>query len=333
MIRSWWSKAFAACCCLLATLTTSAGCEANSSGPTLTYYCSTSNPLGLVFGRNSLAPRRLSINVIDAMVMNEDGVLAVLTGDDQYVSGVVEFYSAGHLVSKQKLGYSGVDMLGWVGNNLIVSVDDKLLQIDYKTGKMSAIGNADGIKAISSLGKASFVIKETSTSVVVEYKTNQGHRLTWGKYGGCGMWTLVGKYMLAMELSPIYKGSVDTTKSRLWAIDFSSGKQRSFELQTPNNGFCSGRRDSELIIGVSAKHKGLRIMAMDLHSGKQNTLATVKRNGNLSSLVGLTPDRRWLLVITGYASVGPGKLWALNLSSNKQANLLGNVYECNVIHR
>lgn len=314
---------------LLVILLLSAGCWASDSTFAYNYYCSTANPTGLLFSNAaSSTTQRLSENPIVDMAMSPNGVLAVLTGDDQCVSDIVDIYKSGRRILRKNIGCVDVSLVGWTHDALVIEVEGKLRQIDYKTGNMSNINSIDGVKAILPYNKGHITISETPESVVVEYVAKSGKKQRLEKQGGAGQYTLVGSNFLVIELHPINKGSVDTTKSNLWVIDLSNQKQKSIEFTTLNIGICAGRQENELIVCIPVGSKSIQIKTIDLNTGRQKALATAAGNGHLSSIVGLSPDRKWIVLTTGYGSVGPGELWALNILNHKQIKIKGNVYDC-----
>lgn len=295
--------------------------------PRISYYCSTAGPLGLVWkAPTEKRPQRLIWNPITQMLAAEGGSLAVLTDDNEGTANLLIVYRFGKRLMKLKLKYNDIRIVGWYRGSVVLQADNRLIKISVPAGAVSKFEGPQDTVKVMSLPNGDVFIRETDTQTVIELRSKDGKKTTWNKPVGTGLWTVIGNRYLAIDCSPIVGDTIDTTKPRLWIIDLRTSKDKMIDMGEIM-GFTPGRSADELIIGLPISASNFRVEALDLKSLKRKTLATV-RYGDTTQLVGLSPDKQWVLLNTGYAEVGPGFLWAINLAKSKIVRLRENVYNC-----
>jgi hypothetical protein len=257
------------------------------------------------------------------MLLNSDGRLAVLSSDDYGLDYLV-VYKSGKRLLKKYLGSRDNGFVGWYHDAVVFRGDGKLRTVNVPTGRLSAFDGPEDTVRARSLRTGDILMRDPADGTVVEFLGKDGRKSRWSRPVGLGDWTVVANRYLAIECWPEVGDTVDTTQTRLWIIDLKTSHDRMIDVSY-TAGLVPGRSADELVFGLSVGSK-LRITALDLKSLKRQTLATV--GNGATELVGLSQDLRWALLNTGYADVGPGYLWAINLTTGKTVRVQENIYGC-----
>lgn len=308
-------------------------CSVYSAGkhaPQVSYYCDVADPLGLVYVDASAMSevRRLSSLRTNSILSNGRGCIASEEVDDSGMFSIIEVYRAGNMICRRRFPSDQTDPLGWDRNGLIVRVGKSLVSINSATGRASTIGHADNTTAVAATSSGEVRVSDNSRASNVEF-VRKGHvRRRWSRYVHTSDLRMVGDRFVVLECNPIKGSVIDGSNSGLWTIDLLTGRERYISTGAYNNGFCAGRNENELLLATRTHPGGIRLQSIQLRSGMKSTITILHGDQHLTSLVGLAPDRRSLLLNTGYAAVGPGKLWSLDLQTRSQMHLMDNVYDC-----
>lgn|GEM_PF-6477577 len=288
-------------------------------------YCDTASPLSFVWiPQGTKKPQKLLPYTTDQTFRSSTGMLAVLASDDDG-NEFVAAYKSGKRLLKKYLRSTGNTLAGWYRSSIVVVSDGRPVQVALATGELTAFAGPQDTGQVDSLSTGDVFVRFGKAQDTVELRTTDARSYSWQKplRPDQESWTVVGNRYLALSCSLMRGDNVFAGEPRLWLIDLENRNDRLLEVRTVC-GLTPGRKPNELLIGSCDSR--FRVEALDLKLMKRRTLL-VARNTR-SELVGLSVDKKWLLLHTGYADVGPGYLWAVNLVTHKTVRIQENVYGC-----
>lgn len=241
--------------------------------------------------------------------------------------------------------------VGWLpGKRLVYSVYNKtgLYSLNVKSGKVVKVSLPEDVLAVWPFRSGYFTIElhnvngplptggsKSETQVTLwdgAGKIRSAWHIHAGSFGDFELrddrWLVVE---VAAKVSISEKSKWRDYTTLLWIIDLKRKRQYTSKVGWFDCGFCPGEKYGELLIDLPASMtstllvKSTRIISLDLHTLRRKDLLV--RKGELN-IVGISTDRKWLIVLRPYTEVGPSALLAINLANGSTHMLQKQVYSC-----
>lgn len=308
---------------------------AGAEKPNLRVYCSTSDPLGIVyFDAKVAALKRLLVEGVFDMDVGPTGRLAVLRYAD--VKGkpgaAIDIYQSSGLIMSRTLQSQEPALIGWQNRQFVFRDGGRTYSLDPDTGVVKPLKLDPKIFAIKTTPLGIVTILQSEDGVAVDMHDKKGLTVAkWripGSFGGTLSYTdfaVVGNRYVVLGIH-----QRRAPRDFLWVLDSRNGKQRKAHIEASS--FCAlGDNDTLLAAICKASTDGAKktsIERINLRSLRREPLLSIR---GLARLAEVSFDRRWIVATRAYEVSGPGRpnrLIAVRMMDGHVRVLLENVYDC-----
>lgn len=285
-------------------------------------YTNTAEPLAFVSVRSGERQLKSILPYpCTRMKLNSDGRLAVLCEDEEG-TGFILVYKARKRLLRKSIGSGDNDILGWYHGKVVVRTGEDIRGLNVSTGELSPLDLPKDLVIAVSADSGDILIRETARGSIAEFTGRDGKKACWKRPLGT---SFSNNLVISDRWVVVECAGSESSFTSLWIFDLKTSEDKVVNLHDWISGVAAGRSGAEVLIGL-ASESNFRVEGLDLRSTRRTTLATV--NNRRTDLVGLSLDKRWAVLQSGYNEVGPGCLWALNLSTRKRVRMQENVYDC-----
>lgn len=295
-------------------------------------YCSTANPLGLVYLDIATGQkRRLFYDPVWALSAGPRSWVAALRGGAR-----IEVFRDAKPIRSQKLQGTDNELLGWTDGALLYRQGEDVRALDVANGGSRSLTHLADVVAAAPAETGWVAVSSILGKLRVEqysgYESKPTH--TWPTQLSGRLWDYVvigGRYLVVWTRD--YDTSGDYIRDRLSVFDVVDHRQWDMPFRTCE-GISPGHSRDELLVGTVDlappwKASTVNVEVVRLPGMSQKRLAGV--DVRRAELQGLSADGKCLVMYATYPNSGPGrpgKVFGVRLNDSRRRVIAENVYEC-----
>ncbi len=284
--------------------------------PSVRYVSYVANPLRAVYGDGSGTGAPSLYGDVIARIRSGPGGYSAFESD-----GVVRVYRYDRFVAA--IRRPDITCVGWIGRDVILRIgsgtaartESALWRYDTGRRVLSPVRTSAQITDVVTVGRRAACICQSGGGEVLSLRDARTLRevarpwpLPRGMDSSSPMVVTAGRYV-SLELR-----RRDGAGSALWIVDTAARRTRQVQVRGLS-GICAGRSDTEVLAscdGYGRKGAAPAIVSVSVRTG---AMATVRMLNGTYNLLGLSTDRRWVVVEHVTHEVGPIPLEAILLAS------------------